>query len=190
MNRKSEVALTILLACLTVAVFMATEPAPAPADQDPPTQEEGRQHDTDQQQVAGKSEFDHSPGPGPFKPVFLIVYLRKDGDWGKNDCITVFPDTAEVSLTKKPKKVIWVVLDKDEYHQWDITPKTAGDERVPPLAKIIGKGKDKNAFWSGPPSSQGVPYTWGYSIKLTEVDGEGDPTGNKCKKDPGVEVRG
>jgi hypothetical protein len=176
MRVKTTVLVAGLVTAVAISVCEAQQPSTPPA--------------ASSEQVAAKHEIDHSPGQGSFTPVFLTVYLRKDGDWGKGDCITVFPETAEVSKTKKPKKVRWVVLDKQEYHQWEITPKTAGDERVPPLDKKIGKGMDKNAFWSGPPSSEGIPYTWGYSIKLTEVDGAGDLTGNTCDKDPGVHVKG
>ena len=180
MNNKPELVLTILLACLTVAVFMAAGPAPAPADQPDPPPAAAPQHD-----------IDEPAGAGDWFPTFLIVYLRKDGEWGKDDCITVFPETAEVFLTKKPKKIRWVVLNKEEGHVWEMVPKASGDDSVPPLDKKIPKGKAKNAFKSGPPKNKNVSvYDWDYKIKITEVDGDGNPTGKICELDPKVRVRG
>jgi hypothetical protein len=180
MIMNSKVTITILLACLTVTAGLAMDQPPTSEEQEDPTQQAGPKHD-----------IDEPPGAGDWFPTFLIVYLRKDGDWGKDDCITVFPETAEVSLTKKPKKIRWVVLDKEEGHEWEIMPKTAGDDSVPPLDKKIPKAKGKNAFKSGPPKDKGVSvYDWDYKVQVREVDADGNPTGNSCILDPGVRVRG
>lgn len=180
MSRKPKVAPTILLACLVAVVLVALEPAPLAA-----------QGNSQDQGASPQHEIDEPAGAGDWFPTFLIVYLRKDGEWNKDDCITVFPETAEVWLTKKPKKIRWVVLNKEEGHVWELIPKTTDDDSVPPLAKKIPKGKAKNAFKSGAPKNKNVSvYDWDYKIKITEVDGEGNPTGNTCELDPKVRVRG
>ena len=109
-------------------------------------------------------------------PPFLTVFVWKDGDWGKDECIKLFPDPVAISTSaaKKPNKIRWVILDKgaNEWsvdltgkYDWSIEPKTAGDALVPPLAKKIKKGQ--NAFSSGKPGQTG---TWKYKIILKEDD--------------------
>ncbi|MGB3564913.1 MAG: hypothetical protein WBH85_11095 [Thermoanaerobaculia bacterium] len=184
MTRSSQVALTILLACFTVAWCKAAEPVPAPANDQSPTQQVGPQH-----------EDNGREGLEDYRRAFLVVYLEKKGDWGKDDCITVCPDPAEISLTENPRKVRWVVLNKQDGHEWEMIPKKENDDCVPPLHKKIPKGKGANAFKSGAPKDcrekpTDPHYDWNYDIKLTEVDEEGNPTGKKCKLDPKIKVSG
>jgi hypothetical protein len=192
MNRKSEVAVTILLACLTVAAFMAVDTAPA-TGQDP---------NEPSQQVSSQHEVDEKAGPENRTFPFLYVYLWKDdGDWNDTNCIGVFPNPAVISeKDKKPHKIRWVILEKKKEagetetgwsvdhsgkYDWSIEPKTADDNLVPPKDKKINKGQ--NSFKSGKPDKKGL---WDYNVtvkKAGEVCKKGE---NCCSLDPKIRVRG
>jgi len=188
MSRKPEVLVTVLLAFLTLAVFMGI--APAPAVGQPPEQSSGG--------VGPQHEVDESAGPETHTFPFLFVYLWKDdGDWDDTNCIGVFPNPAVVSdKGNKPHKIRWVILEKketgeNEYgwnvdhsgkYDWSIDPKpnATNPELIPPKDKKIKKGH--NSFKSGKPSEKG---NWKYKITVTDVD-----SGKSCTLDPSVQVRG
>jgi len=193
MNRKSEVAVTILLACLTVAAFMAVETVPAT----------GQNPNEPSEQVSPQHDVDEKAGPENHTFPFLYVYLWKgDGNWDDTNCIGVFPNPAVISeKDNKPHKIRWVILEKKKEagenepgwsvdysgkYEWSIEPKTKDDDLVPPKDKKIKKGH--NTFKSGKPGKKGL---WGYKITVKEEGADCEvENSNCCTLDPKVRVRG
>jgi hypothetical protein len=187
MSRKPKLALIIFVACLMAALGAMTSTR-AVADQVDP-----------EQQVAPQHEVDEKAGQDLWTPSFMSVYLWKNGDWGANNCIGIFPADVDISLSKKPSKIRWLILkktgsnpavfdfDRTGEFYWSVDPKTAGDDMVPPLAKKIKKGK--NAFKSDKPKKTG---DWDYKITLKEEENTDCEAQNAkcCVLDPRVKVRG
>jgi hypothetical protein len=184
MSNRTEATSMILFACLTVGACMAQGQATATG---------GEQGDPEQQ-VAPAHPDEKLAGPGPYNFPFRIVYLRKDGEWGKDNCITVFPDPAEIysGPGKKPNRIWWVVLGKQAGHVWEVIAKQGSDENdLPPYPRKIPKDKPIDSFWTKPVKHKGVDYDWNYDVKLTEEGADCSVEGaHCCKLDPGVRVKG
>lgn len=182
MTRTFTLALTVCVACFAVVAALAQDPVPAAASEQTPAQ-----------QVKPGHPDEEVAGPGPYQFPFRIVYLRKDGNWGSDDCITVFPDPAEIYSApgKKPNRIWWVVLGKEEGHVWRMVAKEGSDEDdLPPYPREIPKDKPVNTFWTSAVTHKEKDYDWSYKITLTEVDDSGNATNNSCILDPKVQVKG
>lgn len=142
----------------------------------------------------GVAPDDHPAGPGQFSPpVFLNVYVSL---YEETREISVSPDPAIIYQRHNPRKIRWVVLNKDPRDTWTFewvfdpkNPRKDGSEDfLPPPNKTIQRGPD-NAFWSGPTAGGPItgPRRWGYRI-VVERDGQQfatlDPTIKECTKAP------
>lgn len=102
--------------------------------------------------------------------------------------IEVSPEVAEIYLDREPRRVAWVVLEREDGYRWILKKKGPVGKNVLPGKKEILR-PEHDAFFSAEPSNDPRPGDrWRYEVRVERL--EGDKWKLCARRDPEIFIHG